>query len=109
MARREFELKRNDTSRPIKFYPKANPASDFTGASVVFNMASPGGCAKVDRGVGLISVDTGGTFFLYEWTASDTDTAGDFDAEFEVTLSDGKVETYPNFRNLTISILEDLG
>lgn len=109
MAKPIFRLKRNDTSRGIKYYPRANPASDFTGATVVFNMSvADGGGAKIDRGAASILTDTDGTYFDYAWSASDTDTAGDFDAEFEVTLSSGAVETYPNDTYILVKIAKDL-
>jgi len=108
MANQVFRLKRNDTSRPIKWYPRATPQSDFTGASVVFNMADASGSKKINRGPAYISSDTDGTFFAYEWTAADTSTADLFDAEFELTLADGDVETYPNDGYISVKILEDI-
>jgi hypothetical protein len=39
----------------------------------------------------------------------DTDTAGTYWAEFEVTFGDGRVETYPNRGYLTVNIEPDLG
>lgn len=45
----------------------------------------------------------------YEWAANDTDTAGDFDGEFELTWSDGKVQTFPNNGHIRIKIRGDLG
>ena len=105
-----FTIKRNDTSRAIKWYPKANTPSDFTDAIVVFNMRPKGGgSAKISRGEATIASDPGGTHFIYDWSAPDTNTKGQFDAEFEVKLSSGKVETYPNDGYITVNVVEDLG
>lgn len=109
MAKPIFFLKRNDTSRAIKFYPQANPASSFAGATVVFNMADQAGGKKINRGTATIGTDTDGTYFAYEWSATDTNLEGDYDAEFEVTLSDGSVETYPNDNYINVRIMKDLG
>lgn len=108
MARLLFKIKQNDTSRSIKFYPHANPASNFTGASVVFNMADKYGGVKISRAAGSIASDTGGTYFQYDWQAGDTDTAGDYEAEFEVTLSSGRIETYPNSQNIDVKIGKEI-
>lgn len=109
MAKPTFYIKRNDTSRPIKYYPRANPASDFAGATAVINMADQRGGLKINRGTCTVGTDAGGTFFQYQWTATDTNAAGDFDAEFEATLSSGKIETYPNDTHIHVKITEDLG
>lgn len=109
MAKPVFRLKRNDTSRSIRYYPRANPASDFTGATVVFNMSvADGGGAKIDRGSCTVASDSGGTYFEYDWTAADTDTAATYDAEFEATLASGEIETYPNDNYISVIIMKDL-
>lgn len=41
---------------------------------------------------------------LYAWTESDTQDAGWYDAEFEVTWNPGEIETFPNDRHLLIRI-----
>lgn len=47
-------------------------------------------------------------YVRYAWEIGDTDEAGGFLGEFEVTYADGDVETFPNDGYLTIAILEDL-
>lgn len=43
----------------------------------------------------------------YDWLDVDTDTPGTYQAQFD-TIKDGKRQTYPNDRHLTIEILSDL-
>lgn len=45
----------------------------------------------------------------YEWDAEDTNTVGEFQAEFEVEWSDGGIETFPSDGYLTVNIEDDLG
>ena len=103
-----FNIKRRDTSRSLKFYPEALPTSDFTGASAVFNMREKAGRVNVNRASASIGFDDDGTFLQYDWAATDTDTAGEFEAEFEVTLASGGIETYPNNTYINIRILDDI-
>lgn len=45
----------------------------------------------------------------YTWSPGDTDVAGTYKAEFEVTWSSGKKQTFPNDSYLQVKILADLG
>lgn len=56
-------------------------------------------CTVVDAATGRIS---------YAWDAADTDTAGIFEAEVEVTFSDGTVESFPNDGFQRVEVIEDL-
>ena len=44
----------------------------------------------------------------YSWTTTNTNTAGNFEAEFQVTFSDGGVQTYPNDGYIDVIITEDV-
>lgn len=106
---RPFKLKQNDLSRSLKWRPSAVTMSDFTGATLVFNMrAAGGGAVKISRAAATIGSDAKGTYFLYNWQPGDTDTAGDFEGEFEATLAGGLVETYPNDDYIEITIMDDI-
>lgn len=104
-----FKIKQNDLSRSLIWRPKATTESDFTGATLVFNMrAAGGGATKISRASATIGSDTKGTFFQYDWVSGDTDTAGDFEGEFEATLAGGNPETYPNADYIDIEIMDDI-
>ena len=66
-----------------------------TGAAVVIDAAA----TIVTAAAGLVR---------YSWASGDTDTAGSYQAEFEVTYADGSIETFPNSSNIKIDIMEDL-
>lgn len=105
-----FSLKQNDTSPAIAAYlldQDENPI-DLTQCTVRFIMRKRGEEAyKVYQTVTIVDEDSGR--IRYNWSAADTDTAGTFDAEFEVTYSDGTIETFPNDTYVTVNILDDLG
>ena len=103
-----FYIKQNDTAPIIQGAAKtrAGEAIDVTGATVRFHMNVQGGANKVD-GAGAVVNGAGGVM-KYEWAPGDTDTIGTFDAEFEVTYSDGKIESFPNDGHITIVVTDDL-
>jgi len=105
---RAFVIKQNDLSRSIKFYLRASPASNFTGATAVFNMREKNGAVKISRGSATIASDTEGFYATYDWVSGDTDTPGNFEAEFEVTLATAKPETYPNEGFIPVKITEEI-
>ena len=105
-----FSMKQNDTSPAIAAYlldQDENPI-DLTACTVRFIMRKRGETNyKVYQTVTIVDEDTGR--IRYNWDAADTDEAGTFDAEFEVTYSDGTIETFPNDTYVTVNILDDLG
>jgi hypothetical protein len=89
-----FFIKQGDTSPAIRF--ALEPATiNLTGASVRFRMRARNGVTVVDAVAGVVE-PTGTPTVAYEWQAADTVTAGLYEAEFEVTYADGKIETFPN-------------
>ena len=102
----EFFIKRGDTSPSLQY--TLSPTTDLTGATVVFNMSTANrSSVKVSRQTAVV-VDAANGIVRYDWQSADTDTAGDFLGEFEVTYADTKVETFPNSDDIDISIGKDI-
>ena len=96
MTQQTFFLKLNDTSPALLYYllPKT---VDLTGATVQFSMkAAPGGAIKINKAAAVVVTPTGNPAVRYDWQAANSDTEGEFDAEFLVTYASGKKETFPN-------------
>ena len=104
-----FSIKQNDTAPSLRATLKNGSGTviDLTNATVRFHMKAVGETSvKVDAVANI--VDAEGGIVQYNWGASDTDTAGSYYAEFEVTYGDATVETLPNNSNLSISIRAEL-
>lgn len=104
-----FYVKQNDTAPSIRATLKDgdDDAIDLTGASVRFHMRSIGGTsAKVDSAATVVTAASG--IVQYDWVAADTDTVGTYQAEFEVTYSDTRIETFPNNGYIVVEITDDI-
>lgn len=86
----EFYLKQGDTSPVLDF--RIAGAPDLTGAGCVFHMMLPMGTEKLSSPGLIMAPDT----LRFAWRAQDTEKIGVFQAEFVVTYSDGRKETFPN-------------
>lgn len=90
-------------------------AVDLSGATVKFIMAtsSTPRSVVVDAAATLVQVGDGSDNsrgkVRYDWLAADTATAGSYVAEFEVTFSDLKVQTFPTQGFVDVTIVDDLG
>lgn len=108
-----IEFKRGDTV-PVTATLYADDAEttplDLTNATAVtFHMAIQAlepGTPKVEAACTITDAVNGRV--SYAPAAGDTDTAGTYLAEFEVTWNDGTVQTLPRKGYLTIDITEDL-
>lgn len=103
-----FRIKRGDTSPALEYTLgiHAEGGAVLAGAAATFHMKALGGsAAKVDAAA-TITDDDG--VLVYEWDAADTDTAGVFLAEFEVTYADDSVETFPGDGWITVTVGVDL-
>jgi len=103
-----FNIKQNDTSPSLQATLKDanNSIINLAGATVRFHLKALDGTVKVDAAMTI--TDALGGIVQYDWQAGDTDTAGSYYAEFEVTYNDGAIETFPNNQNLAISIRPEL-
>lgn len=105
-----FYVKQNDTAPSLRATLKDgnNTVINLTGASVRFHMRAIGGTTtKVNSAATVVSPATSG-IVQYNWTASDTDAVGSYQAEFAVTYSDSSIETFPNNGYIRIEILDDI-
>jgi hypothetical protein len=57
---------------------------------------------KVDAAATVVSPAAASV--RYDWETVDTDTAGIFEGEWEVTFGDGKQITFPNWRHLLVMV-----
>ena len=118
MATTTRTIKQNDT-RPklvvtlLENYGEVDeaPIDLTTATSVKFLMraqdAPPSDPPKVDAAAAITTAASG--LVTYTWDAADTDEAGVFEAEFEITWGDGGVETVPNGSYFTVEVVDDLG
>lgn len=110
----DFTIKRNDTLPKIEATLQQNSiVYDLTGATVKFIMKKSGsGAAKVDASATVVDASGGQVEYAWDDVAGDTDTEGDYNAEFEVTTGSGEILTFPNGADgtdyITIEITEDL-
>jgi hypothetical protein len=97
------QLKRNDTKDTIsyKVTNKDGSVVNLTGATVRFVMGK-GKNLITNSNATIVNAVSGDV--SYTLTDSDTLAAGTFNAEFEVTFSDGKVKTYPSNGYILVNI-----
>lgn len=103
-----FNIKQNDTSPSLQATLKdaALLPIDLTGASVKLHMKSVDNTLKIND---LMTVtDTLNGIVQYDWQSGDTDTVGTYFVEFQVTYSDGSIETFPNNGNKIVSVVREL-
>lgn len=102
-------LKRHDTA-PIFTSLLTDSAGDavvITGGSVKFKLKNASdGVLKVDAAAAIVDGPTGSV--SYTQSAADVDTAGRFHLEWEVTYSDGTVQTFPTIGTNVVIIHADL-
>lgn len=103
-----FHVKRRDHKNPLR----ANlPSQILTGATVQFHMAALDGTVKVDAAGAIVQDGDGGAqdaIVEYQWSGTDTDTAGVFRGEFEITFPGALPFTFPNDGHIWIHIDPDL-
>lgn len=106
--------KRNDTN-PISGTLKAGSplaAVDLQGATLRFHMEKRDGTVIIDAAGNVDQVGDGSDGSKGNWSydpiPADTDEAGQFWAEVEVTFAGGVVQTFPNTGYFDVYINEDL-
>jgi len=107
MANQEFITKQNDTKPLEATLRDEDGAIDLTGATVKFNMWNNQKVVKVSLGtVTIVSAPAGSV--AYPFMAVDTDTVGTFRAEFQATMPDSTVVTFPHDGYIAIKIVDDI-
>lgn len=106
----DFVLKSHDRLPSIQAILSSggNPVDlSAAGTSVKFIMkTAQGNTIKVNAAATIVTANSG--VVRYDWLATDTDTAGEFLAEWQVTFSGGKTQTFPTTSYHSVSILADL-
>lgn len=103
----KFTIKQNDTSPALKIQciDSSGTAIDITNASVEFHMINDSDdTEKINSSSGTSITDASNGYVQYEWSDGDTDTVGQYKAEFQVTYDDGTIETFPNNGFITVDI-----
>jgi len=106
----DFYWKRHDTAPQIQVQlldSKGNPV-DVTGASVNFIMITTGGTGSPKVNAGATVIDAPNGIVGYTPIGANTDTAGAYQAEWQVTFLSGNKETFPNPGYDTVTITADL-
>lgn len=107
----DIAIKRNDRRPSILgdlYEPDGTPAL-LTGATVKFLGKQRGAAKTIGGNATIVTATAELSRVRYDWQTTDTDTAGDFDCEWEVTDGAGKKETYPQSGYLLLRVLTDLG
>ena len=110
MANPTFFIKRNDDqpTLDVALRDDKNRPVDVTGASVVFHMRNTADDTTKISGASVTVLAASKGEGRYSWTTTNTNTAGNFEAEFQVTFSDGGVQTFPNDGYIDVIITEDV-
>lgn len=104
-------IRQNDTSPTADIICKDNDGNvvPVTGATVIFRMKKVRSDTLKVESAGSV-VDGAAGHIRYAWVTGDTDTPGRYECEFQVTFSDGSIETFRNGENnLKIQITPELG
>jgi hypothetical protein len=105
----DFVIKAHDQLPSIQAaLTTATGAVDLTGATGVSFIMQPlaGGAAKVNAAAVIVNA-TGG-IVRYDWATGDTNTAGSYQAEWQVIWSGNRKQTFPTLGYHTVDVAPDL-
>lgn len=106
----DFTIKRDDRLPEIQatLTDAEDTAVNLSGCTVRFVMRDKATQeTKIDAAATIVTAASG--LVKYAWDGDDTDTAGNYQAEWEVQFGDGRLETFPNYKHLNIKVFEDIG
>jgi hypothetical protein len=104
-----FKIKENDTTPSLRasLLNGSGDPVDLIGTTVRFYMRLMGSnSTTIDASASVINEANG--IVQYDWVAGDTADVGSYQAEFEVTYSDGNIETFPNANYIGVEIIDDI-
>jgi len=110
MAAPVFFIKQNDTTPALEAFLQdgRGRAVSLTGATVVFHMRLASDLsAKITDGTTSVVKATKGQV-KFDFSASNTDTPGIYQGEFQVTFSNGDIETFPNDDYIKVIMVDDV-
>jgi Rib/alpha/Esp surface antigen-like repeat protein len=101
------KIVQDDTRPPLEFnLTQDGSPVDLSGCTVKFYMKdATSGSVKISGSTCVITDATKGKC-KYLWTSSDTNTAGTYVGEVEVTFPDGKIQT--GYKQIGITIRADI-
>lgn len=105
-----WRIKRGDRLRALSatLLDTNTPVNLTTATSVGFRMKQIAPTPKVVSGACVID-DAAKGLVHFAWGATDTDTPGLYNAEFEVTWASGLKQSFPSGEYLPLEVLADLG
>lgn len=106
-----FYIKQNDTAPSIEavLTDSTGRAKSLVLASQInFNMSTEDGASLINLGTGSI-INAAKGIVSYPWQTGDTSNTGIHNAEFQVTYTNGQIETFPNSGYIKVIIREELG
>lgn len=109
----DFTIKQHDTRPVLTRYliqtvnGATSPVDVTLVASVGFKMRHTSAPLVLVTGLASI-VTVSSCYIAYKWATNDTATTGIYNSEYELTYTDGGVETIPNDSYFSIEIVDDL-
>lgn len=106
-----FKIKAHDRKPSVTVtlgYDGSLTVPDLTGATISFIMRlkDATGAPKVNSPATVVDLAT--AVIRYDWEVGDTDTPGEYEAEWEVVGSDGLTQTFPTDAYNTVMVYADL-
>jgi len=111
----DFYAKQNDTAEAISVAAVYDDGSliseDLTGATVSFHMRSAAGTLLVANGTATVA-DVANKILTYQWLTGELGSASPgnspHQAEFQITLNDGRILTVPNSSNINVHVFPEI-
>ena len=110
MTSPKFAIKQNDTAPKltVTLADARRRPRVLTEATVVFSMRLQSDLTVKVSAQSVTIDDASLGIVTYAWSASDTDTVGIYEGEFQVTYSDSTVESFPNNDHIIITVTDDI-